>query len=407
MWRYNPILPLLISIVLFPVSGGGKSFKDSSSIIIVNVEDGVPTCDPSGYYSNYPYTGYRISYEFRIPFQDTEKLSSLSYTSLISSQYPKYFVLSTCDMNFVMGEIAIPVRTNEDVWNKTMCSDIIPIGTNGLYDHYQQIMQANSQKSENIDKNQKSKNTQQGSSYPIPPEKFNFGINNQSPIDQHPFFDMFLNYRLQMFHKNEPDVRPQYCFHLAKARKFARNNILTAEWDKHLFTNNFVGGLYECLDKRGTKHNPANGDIICSSNNIRPLMPMYRDSWKYMWAVLVAKSQTSSAKVFPDSLENNKKGIFAKSKDTLLESPKNTQDYDDENKEDDITTTFEDESMEWVVRVPWLYTPDIYDIGFPQIINTVKLLELSDGSRKKSVLRQLSHTWTKDVDPFEDYFGKK
>lgn len=304
----------------------------SHGIIIIDAEDGLPTCDPAGLHDSFPYTGYRINYEVRIPFHDTEELIHLNYEELVrSNKYKNFFVLSVCDANFVSGEITLPLDNMGsgpgDVWNHTICSDKIPV------------------------------------------------VSNQ-PLSDHPFFDMFLNYRLQMFNRHEPDVREQYCFHLAKAEMFKNNKRPTPEWEDFLIRDNFVGGLYDCVDLNIKKHSnktlySKNGDIQCDTRNTKALMPLYRDAWKFIWAVLVAKDKKSS------------------------------KEEDDINKQN-----LEENSLEWIVRIPWLYTPDIYDVGFPEIKKSHFLVDRPGGVRQKITVHKMIHNWIKNVHPFEKYNTK-
>ncbi|VVT46355.1 uncharacterized protein SAPINGB_P001172 [Magnusiomyces paraingens] len=362
-----------LSILSFITKVDGNSIYDSRGIPIVMPDDGVPTCDPAGYYTQYPYSGYRISLEVRVPQKDTKRLSELSYNTLINSHYEKFFVLSVCDMNFVTGELGIPVSNHEDIWNKTICSDIIPLGfenEDNLEDEWH----------ENLD--------DVNAAMTFYRKKISTGVggrlNDQSKLEakNHPYFDMFLNYRTQMFHRNEPDVRPQYCFHTAKAQKFLENgqdeyfrSKLTPEWDRHLLTNSFVGGLFDCYENNITTYDPMTGDIVCGPNNIRPVLPLYRDNWPYMWTSIVVNERTDTEII---------KG--------------NAQSNEDEE--------FGDEQLEWAVRIPWLYTPDVYDNGFPKVMTETRMvLQPSNQAFKRITMRKLYHDpWVKNVNPFEKMY---
>lgn len=370
MIPYSALTSVLTLVILLSGLAYG-SLYDTPGIPIVLPDDGVPTCDPAGYYSKYPYSGYRISMEVRVPHSDTQLLSDLTYNTLVNSDYEKFFVLSVCDMNFVTGELGIPVENREDVWNKTICSDILPLGMENEGSSEQKLWEDEADADERVN-----------AAITWNRKKLSAGVggrlNDQTKLEakNHPYFDMFLNYRLQMFNRDEPDVRPQYCFRTARATMFLKNeeselfkSKLTPEWDKHMKVSNFVGGLYDCYENNITQYDSTTGDIICSEGNTRPVLPLYRDSWPFMWAsIIVSDDVTGEAQDEVDTEEE-----------------------------------LEEDKFMWAVRIPWLYTPDIYDQGAPKVESGFKMvLQPERQAFKRISLRSLNHdAWTKKVHKFE------
>lgn len=450
------------------------NFGKDIPVYFTDLRNGLPTCDPLSSYKDRPYSGYRFSYEIRIPYHlFTEKdetgepkldINTLNYANLVRSDYPKYFVMSTCDNNFVKGEITVPVATiGQDIWNLTFCSDYIPtdnlVPTDGASPPMIRL-KYNPAELKRLYHQSRLANFTPGS------KTFNddnFDAHSQQEVAEmlipHPFYDMFLNRRLKLADPHEPDVRSQYCFHVAKARMFKnhqlfnQNNLsknnhtskldlssleiqnlvqnMTPEWgDPALRQKNFVGAMYQCVDNKESaalgsrkissrrvwknQHVTTNNiesefydeyGLTCTRENMKPIMPLLRDSTVSLWAVLVPKLENNSGKASQLAKHDNqhdengglnKREFNSISKSFIKHSGRG------ENRQDDSTVSandntksrpiariqdiiknvrkdsktrkdidnVENDNLEFVVRIPWLYTPDVFDTGYPSLIIT-------------------------------------
>lgn len=494
-------------------------FGTDIPVYFTDIRSGLPTCDPLGSHKEHPYSGYRFSYEVRIPYRDfTQRnsdgklkldINALNYANLVRSEYPKSFVMSTCDNSFVKGEIVVPVATiGQDVWNLTFCSDYIPTDNLVRTDSHSPPkikLKYDAVKLEQLYQQSRLAKFSSSStdSSPNQDDAHNANINNSGGIQEilipHPFYDMFLNRRLQLADPYEPDVRPQYCFHVSKAREFkhhqditkkytmvkamnsssfdnydstsfeekeelARN--LTPQWNDFVLRHgNFVGAMYQCVDnresalalgmakisskkfwekqeKQGDKTEEtydANG-MVCTRENMRPVMPLLRDSTESLWAVLVpkfgsdgrndenyVKNEEKSSQANQDIKENeglHKRGItnFIKSKlgsvlmnkaNPVVRMKKMMKDSRDNLGNEEDIEDVEEQRLEFVVRVPWLYTPDIFDAGYPNLVvsNGGYLYydqdhydKQSHGGAKSMSLKRNKHKKTTKYESFVDRF---